>query len=123
MEQRGEDQDAQTYQNGYYLYNDPANYAAYPYLESIVEALDDMEVGEVALVESDYGYHVIMKYEVEKDAYKDKDNKDWFEGFEAGLIEDMFMELCKEHMDKVKVHEDVLGTAPSMKQVGKNYYY
>ena len=123
MEQRGEDQDAQTYQNGYYLYNDPANYAAYPYLESIVEALDDMEVGEVALVESDYGYHVIMKYEVEKDAYKDEDNKDWFEGFEAGLIEDMFMELCKEHMDKVKVHEDVLGTAPSMKQVGKNYYY
>ena len=123
MEQRGEDQDAQAYENGYYLYNNPGNYEAYPYLESIVEQLNKMEVGEVALVESDYGYHVIMKYEVEKNAYKDEDNKDWFEGFEEGMMEDMFMTLCKDYMDKVTVHEDVLASAPTMKQVGKNYYY
>lgn len=123
MEQRGEDEDAQTYENGYYLHNDPANYAAYPYLESIVEALADMEVGEVALVESDYGYHVVMKYPVEKGAHSDKDNKDWFEGFTEGLIEDMFMTLCKEHMDKVTVDEEILATVPSMKEIGKNYYY
>ncbi|MBO5758344.1 MAG: hypothetical protein J6S28_11675 [Clostridia bacterium] len=123
MEQRGEDEDAQTYENGYYLYNDPANYASYPYLESIVEALGDMEVGETALVESDYGYHVVMKYPVDKGAYADKDNKDWFEGFTAGLIEDMFMKLCKEHMDKVTVDEDILATVPPMKEIGKNYYY
>ncbi len=123
MEQRGEDEDAQTYENGYYLYNDPSNYAAYPYLESIVDALGDMEVGEVTLVESDYGYHVVMKYPVEKGAYSDKDNKDWFEGFEQSLTEDMFMNLCKEYMDKVTVDEDILATVPPMKNIGKNYYY
>ncbi len=123
MEQRGEDEDAQTYENGYYLHHDPANYAAYPYLESIVEELADMEVGEVALVESDYGYHVIMKYPVEKGAHSDKDNEDWFEGFEQGLTEQLFMTLCKEYMDKVTVDEDVLATVPSMKDIGKNYYY
>ena len=64
-----------------------------------------------------------MKYEVEKNAYKDEDNKDWFEGFEEGMMEDMFMTLCKDYMDKVTVHEDVLASAPTMKQVGKNYYY
>lgn len=123
MEQRGEDEDAQTYENGYYLYNDPANYASYPYLESIVEALGDMEVGEVALVESDYGYHVVMKYPVEKGAYSDEANEDWFEGFSDGLVDDMFASLCKEYMDKVSVNEDVLATVPSMKEIGKNYYY
>ena len=123
MEQRGEDEDAQTYENGYYLYNDPANYASYPYLESIVEALGSMEVGEVALVESDYGYHVVMKYPVEKGSYADEDNEDWFEGFEQGLIDDLFTSLCKEYMDKVHVDEDVLATVPAMKKIGKNYYY
>ena len=123
MEQRGEDEDAQTYANGYYLHHDPANYASYPYLESIVEALADMEVGEVALVESDYGYHVIMKYPMEKGAYADKDNEDWFEGFTEGLVEDMFMSLCKEHMDKVTVDEEILATVPPMREIGKNYYY
>lgn len=123
MEQRGDDQDAQTYENGYYLSSDPADHAAYPYLESIVGKLADMEVGEVALVESDYGYHVIMKYPMEKGAYADEDNEDWFEGFEEGLIEEMFMKLCKEHMDKVSVDQDVLATVPAMKDIGKNYYY
>ena len=123
MEQRGEDEDAQTYENGYYLYNDPANYASYPYLESIVEALGSMEVGAVALVESDYGYHVVMKYPVEKGSYADEDNEDWFEGFEQGLIDDLFTSLCKEYMDKVHVDEDVLATVPAMKKIGKNYYY
>ena len=123
MEQRGEDEDAQTYENGYYLYNDPDSYASYPYLESIVEALGDMEVGEVKLVESDYGYHVVMKYPVEKGAYADKANEDWFEGFEQGLIDDMFMSLCKDYTDKVSVNEDVLATVPPMKEIGKNYYY
>ena len=123
MEQRGDDEDAQNYENGYFLYNDPDNYASYPYLQSIVEKLGEMEVGQTALVESDYGYHVIMKYPVEKGAYADKDNEDWFEGFEAGLIDHMFMTLCEEYMDKVSVNEDVLDTVPPMKDIGKNYYY
>ena len=88
-----------------------------------MEALADMEVGEVALVESDYGYHVIMKYPMEKGAYADKDNEDWFEGFTEGLVEDMFMSLCKEHMDKVTVDEEILATVPPMREIGKNYYY
>jgi hypothetical protein len=88
-----------------------------------IEALGDMEVGEVKLVESDYGYHVVMKYPVEKGAYADKANEDWFEGFEQGLIDDMFMSLCKEYTDKVSVNEDVLATVPPMKEIGKNYYY
>ena len=123
MEQRGEDEDAQTYENGYYLYHDPANYANYPYLESIVKKLADMEVGETALVESEFGYHVIMKYPVEKGAYADEDNEDWFEGFEEGLTDDMFISLCEEYMDKVTVDEKVLATVPSMVHVGTNFDY
>ena len=123
MEQRGEDEDAQAYQNGYYLHADPANYASYPYLESIVEKLLELEVGQTALVESDYGYHVIMKYPVDKGAWADEDNKDWFEGFEEGLVDDLFMTLCDQYVDQVVVDEEVLATVPSMKQIGVNFYY
>ena len=123
MEQRGEDEDAQAYQNGYYLYADPSNYTSYPYLESIVEKLIELEVGQTALVESDYGYHVIMKYPVDKGAWADEDNKDWFEGFEEGLVDDLFMTLCDQYVDQVVVDEEVLATVPSMKQIGVNFYY
>ena len=123
MQERGEDEDAQTYENGYYLYADPANYASYPYLESIVTELIDMEIGQAELVETNYGYHIVMKYPVEKGAWADEENEDWFEGFEEGLIDDMFMNLCKDYMDKVVVDQAVLDTVPSMKQIGKNYYY
>ena len=82
-----------------------------------------MEVGETALVESDYGYHVIMKYPIEEGAWDDEDNKDWFEGFEDGLIEDMFFSLCKTYMDRVEIDRAVLDTVPSMKQIGINFYY
>ena len=123
MEQRGEDEDAQNYENGYYLYADPDNYTSYPYLESIVDALEDMEIGQLALVESDYGYHVVMKYAVQEGAYSDEKNKDWFEGFEQGLIDDMFLSLCEEYMDKVTVNTDLLDAVPPMLEIGKNYYY
>ncbi len=123
MEKHGEDEDAQSYENGYYLHKDPANYDSYTYLQSIVKELGGMEVGETALVESDYGYHIIMKYPIEEGAWDDEDNEDWFEGFEDGLIEDMFFSLCKTYMDRVEIDQAVLDTVPSMKQIGINFYY
>jgi hypothetical protein len=123
MEKRGEDNDAQTYENGYYLSNDPANYASYPYLESIVKALNELEVGQTALVESDYGYHVVMRYPCPEGAYTEEENKDWFEGFTEGLIEDMFTSLCATYADRVQIDQAVLDTVPSMYHIGKNYYY
>ena len=123
MEKRGEDEDAQKYENGYYLHKDASGYTAYPYLESIVKELADMEVGQTALVESDYGYHVIMKYPTEEGAYKEEENEDWFENFEEGLIDSMFASLCDEYTDQVKIDQAVLDTVPSMKQIGVNFYY
>ena len=123
MESRGEDEDAQTYENGYFLYNDPSNYSNYPYLEAIVKQLDKMEVGQTAIVTSDYGYHVIMKYPLPEGAYAEKENSDWFEGFEDGLIDSMFMTLCKPYLEKVEVDNDVLATVPPMKELGTNFYY
>ena len=123
MEAQGEDQDAQTYENGYFLYNDPDNYASYPYLQDIVRELDKMEVGQTALVSSDYGYHVIMKYPLPEGAYAEDENKDWFEGFEEGLIDTMFMTLCEPYMSKVEVDTDLLATVPPMKELGTNFYY
>lgn len=123
METRGEDEDAQNYENGYYLYNDPSNYGSYAYLEDIVEELNSMEVGQTAIVTSDYGWHVIMKYPLEEGAYADEQNEDWFEGFEQGLIDSMFMTLCQPYMEKITVDQEVFATVPPMKELGTNFYY
>lgn len=48
------------------------------YYPQVIEAVFDMKVGEVRTVQSDYGIHVLMRYELEKDGYKKSANSDFF---------------------------------------------
>ena len=52
-----------------------------------------------------------------------EENKTWFSSFYSGLIEQLFMERCEEHANDISIDEALLATAPSMKEVGINYYY
>ena len=94
----------------------------YAYLTDISEALADMKVGETKLVESDYGYHLIMKYECPEGAYAEKDNAIWFSEFASSLIEYLFLQEADQYKDKIKLDEELLATV-DMKSAGINYYY
>ncbi len=121
----GEDSDAQANNpNGcYFAVN--AQYS-YDYIVDIVTELCNMKDGEVRMVESDYGYHVIMKYELDEGAYDNEENAVWFSNesssFNSDVTQWLFGERCEQYLDDIIVNEDVLAER-DIKSVKPNYYY
>ena len=110
-----------------YLYSSAGYYAAQndsvAYFDEIAEKLSGLEVGEFTVYPSDYGYHVICKYENEPGAYDKEENKDIFETFTDDLISTLFEDMCRKLYDGVTVDSTVFGDAPTMKEVGINTKY
>ncbi len=123
VEEYGEDEGMTRYPNGYYLtstseYDSP----------EVVEALFEMEEGEIRRVESEYGIHIVMKYELDEGGYADKDNADFFVtsngtySFLASLKSDLLDEYLKQYKESIVINEERLKSI-SMKSVGANYNY
>jgi hypothetical protein len=110
-----------------YLYAQPNYYGlqseAYSYLDEVTEALGKMEVGECRVIESDYGYHVICKYEMPERAYEDEDQKEVFEGFIEELIADLFDAECAKYESQVTLVTEVYESARKMSEIGTNTRY
>lgn len=123
--QSGDDSESQnTNPDGYYF---PINAQySYKYIVDIIEQLCQMEVGEIRVVESDYGYHVIMKYELDEGAYEDSDKSVWFENESNSFSDDvqqwLFESLCEGYLDRIEINETLLGQV-DMAMVSPNYYY
>jgi hypothetical protein len=109
------------YPNGNYI-NKSKNYSV-AYLDDIQKKLTNMAVGDIALISSDNAFHLIMKYEIEPQGYKNSANSDWFEEFEDEVVSDILDALCQEYMDQVIVNEDALAKTMNMKSVGANIDY
>ena len=117
---------SEVYTDGYYLRTDTDYLSGgntYEYLQQIVDALQTMEAGEVMMVKSNMGYHIIMKYNHAEKAYEKEENEVWFSDFNTKLIEELYLELCKSYYNDIQVDEAVLAKAPTMKEVAVNYYY
>ncbi len=118
--------DKSEYSDGYYLQRKidyTASGADYDYLEQIVNALETMQDGEVTMVKSGSGYHIIKKYAHTEKAYEKEANEAWFETFYEDLVESLFLDECQKLFADMKVNEKVLATAPTMKEVKVNYIY
>jgi hypothetical protein len=109
------------YPNGMYI-NKNKNYSI-AYLDDMQEALTNMAVGDIALIEADNAYHLIMKYEIEAHGYKNDANKDWFEEFEDEVVSEILDAMCQKYMDQVKVNTEALEKAMDMKTIGSNTDY
>ena len=122
----GEDDSAKAYLDGYYLKND-IDYSSsgeeYMYLDTLIDRLDGMKDGDVTLVESTFGWHVVMKYAHSDAAYEKQENEVWFESFESSLTEKVFREEADAYLGAIAVDESALSSAPDMKAVLPNYYY
>lgn len=120
----GEDAGMDDYPNGYYM-TENSNYDS----PEVVKALFEMEVGEIRLVRSDYGIHIIMRYELDAGGYADEDNSDFFISTNTGayvfmsdLISSLFAEKLSTYTEKIVIDE-VLLAGVDMKSVGANFYY
>ena len=117
LEIYGEDPGFAEYTNGYYLT------AASEYeIAEVKDVLPEMKTGEIRLVQSDYGFHIVKKYELDEGAYKDKTNADFFTDFNDKLMTDMFLNLVGQYTDKVEVDEE-LASSIEIRDVAANYYY
>ena len=104
---------------GYYA----AQNDAVAYFDEMAEMLSVLDAGECALYQSEYGYHVLCRYENEPGAYDKEENKDIFDTFADDLISRLFEDMCAKLYDSVTVDSAVFGDAPTMKEVGINTKY
>jgi len=114
----------ETYPNGYYMTRE-TNYDS----PEVVEALFEMEIGEVRTVRSDYGIHIIMRYELEDDGYNKNENSDFFISTQTGnyvfmndLVNQLMSSYLNQHKEKIIVDTSVLDGV-DIKSVGANFYY
>ena len=113
------------YPNGYYM----SKNSSYSSLDAVKEALFDMEIGEIRTVSTEYGIHVIMRYELDEDGYNKKDNSDFFISTETGnyvFMTDVRNQLMsaylEQHKSKIIIDEAVLAGV-DMKSVKPNFNY
>ena len=124
VEQYSLDTGMETYPNGYYLtaatdYDSP----------EVVEALFELEVGETATVQSQYGFHIIMRYEAEAGAYDKEEYSDFFISTTTGtyvFVNDLKNQLLAKYLEPFKeqivIDQAVLSEA-DIKRIGANMYY
>ena len=95
----------------------------YDYLNDIADVLAKAEEGEMRMVNSEYGYNVVMKYPIPEDAVTNTAYEDWFGDLTDRVTAKLFHTKCTPYMEKVAVSNEVFKALPSMKQVGTNYDY
>lgn len=123
-----DDKQAAIYTDGYYLQKG-MDYAAsgqdYMYLDSIVEKLSsaDVKVGDVIMISSPSGYHILMKCAPTESAYDLEANKVWFSGFSTLLTGDLFADYTEPYRAQIALNQKVYAKAPGMKEVAVNYFY
>lgn len=113
------------YDDGYYLSEiESAGYTGdVAYLSDILDMLKEMKVGEIGYYESDAGFHVIMKYELEEGKYTEEGYESWFSSLDAYIINDLFNIRIADTLSKIKINEENLAKARSIRDLGINYDY
>lgn len=115
---------AQQNQDGYYLSSlASGGYYEYDYLNKILVQLDKMKIGDKAIVESDDGYHIVMKYSLDDGAFSDDDKSVWFDNFTATIMTEVFKEKYRDILEGIEINEENLALAESIKFIGINYDY
>lgn len=93
------------------------------YLDKIATAASELDVGQCDVVATDFGYHVIFKYESEAGAYDSESFADVFADFDSELITLLFEEKCAEYKGLITVNGEILESAPTMASVESNKLY
>ena len=116
------------YDDGIYL-STKVDYTTvgFAHFDKIIEALSEMKDGEVACVQSSYGYHIIKKYAHTENAYEKEGNEDYFFNdyfdFYDDMVDDLMLAECQKYYADIVVSEKVWESAPKMRDVAVNSYY
>ncbi len=124
VEKYSEDEGSLSYPEGFYMTAD-TEYSS----PEVLEAVAEMEFGEIRKVYSEHGIHIVMRYELDKGGYAKEENSDFFINMKTGaysfmgkLATTLLSEYLSKTIDKVFVDEKVF-EAIDIKKIGANYYY
>ena len=125
LKEYNEDEAMSTYPNGYYMTED-TQYDS----PEVVKKLFEMEDGEIAWVRSEYGVHVIMRYELEADGYSLDTNEDFFKDRTTGQylfmsqLKNLWMnEYLAPYKEKIQILDETIFDEINIKSVEANFYY
>ena len=123
-----DDTQAAIYTDGYYLQKGvdfSASGEDFMYLDTIVEQLSSADVkdGDVIMIPSPSGYHILMKCAPTEKAYELEANEVWFTNFASGFTAEIFEERAEPYLAQIQLNEKVYSHAPTMKEVTINYFY
>ncbi len=110
------------YTDGYYL-SDIESSAYDDDMIKILAALKEMKEGESRVIEGQNGYHVVVKYELDKGKYADSDYEEWFAAFSDSLITKLFVERCEKMYPDMVVTDIYSSKAKSIKNAGADFDY
>ncbi len=124
VEQYSLDAGMDDYPGGYYV----TRYTDFDSSE-VIEKLFELEVGKTATVKSDYGYHIIMRYDLEEKGYQLKENSDFFISQKSGaytFIDELENRLLAGYLEQYKAQilvDEALLAEADIKKIGANLYY
>lgn len=95
----------------------------YSYMNDVYECVKELAFGEIGMVETKYGYHIVMRYELEDGVFSDGDKSVWFENMNASLMAHLFNIKCESIVDNIIIDEENLKNAKSIFDVAINYDY
>lgn len=111
------------YDDGIYLRKDLNLTGDYAYTTEIAKQLSAASVGDVIVVQSPTGWHIIKKYAHTQNAYEKEGNEGYFGDFNDKIMEKLLLEECQALYPYIEIHEKVLESAPKMKDVAINGIY
>lgn len=116
MASQNEDTAAQTYPGGYYLTKSST------YVDEVIEKAFELAENEFAMVESEYGIHIVKRLPLEEKGYSIKANEDFFSDFEETLRTEVFTARLSKHEGKIKIDEELLSQYDVRSSVANTAY-
>ncbi|MCD7776022.1 MAG: peptidylprolyl isomerase, partial [Firmicutes bacterium] len=92
----------QLYEDGYYIYEGMDGF-----IDEVVEAALEMEVGDIICIETEYGTHFLKRYEITGEPWDDDASEDFFEDFDDNIADYMFTALINDYADDVTVNTEL----------------
>lgn len=111
-----EDTATALYPNGYYFTQTST------YVDEIIDAAFEMEIGDWNYVQSDLGYHIIQRLELDPKAYASSLDVDFFTDFESNVEMEAFNRILAPYVERAQVNEEIAANY-SLKTVMANYLY
>lgn len=112
-----EDIGATEYPNGVYL----TKYSDYDSTE-VRDGVFEMEIGEVKQFRSEYGVHIVKRYELDTGAFSNDSNSGFFTEFNQDISDYLFLKKLEQYYDDIVIDEDKLSEL-DIKLVEHNFYY